>query len=231
MFGADEIEQLRARIVLLDDPIADVRPVEARHEYARVVERETVNDFVARDRIGSRRQRDARDRREALVQHRQLDVFRTEVVPPLRHAVRLVDREQPDLRAFEQLEKTPRHQPFGRDIQQIDLAFAQRALGRRGLGARQRRVQVCGAHADFAQRGDLILHQRDQRRHDDARTMAGLAAHQRGNLVAQRLAAARRHQHQTVAAARDVLDDLALLAAKGGITEDFVEDFEGARHE
>ena len=50
-----------------------------------------------------------------------------------------------------------------------------------GFGARQRRIQKRGAHADFRQRRDLILHQRDQRRHDDAgaepasrRTSAGI---------------------------------------------------------
>lgn len=58
-----------------------------------------------------------------------------------------------------------------------------------------------------------------------------LAAQQRRNLVAQRLAAAGRHQHEAIAAAGDVFDDFTLLAAKRGITKYFVEDFEGAGHE
>ena len=69
-----------------------------------------------------------------------------------------------------------------------------------------------------AQRRDLVLHQRDQRRHDDADAFA----QQRRDLVAQRLAAAGRHQHQRVAAADDVLDDLGLLPAKRGIAENFL---------
>ena len=41
-----------------------------------------------------------------------------------------------------------------------------------------------------------------------------------GNLVAQRLAAAGRHEHQRVAAADDVIDDLLLLAAERVVAED-----------
>ena len=48
------------------------------------------------------------------------------------------------------------------------------------------------------ERVDLILHQRDQRRHDDA----DARPHERGDLVAERLAAAGRHQHERVAAGR-----------------------------
>jgi len=42
---------------------------------------------------------------------------------------------------------------------------------------------------------------------------------ERRNLIAQRLAAAGRHQHQRIAALRDMLDDFSLLAAEGRITE------------
>ena len=44
----------------------------------------------------------------------------------------------------------------------------------------------------WPQRRHLVLHQRDQRRDDDARARAD----QRGDLVADRLAAAGRHQHE-----------------------------------
>src|SRR3546814_8204711 len=43
-------------------------------------------------------------------------------------------------------------------------------------------VEVGGGNARLAERVDLILHQRDQRRHHDA----GALTHERGNLVAQR---------------------------------------------
>jgi hypothetical protein len=45
----------------------------------------------------------------------------------------------------------------------------------------------------------------------------------RRNLVAQRLAAAGRHQHQRVAACHQGVDDGRLLAAERGVAEDAVE--------
>ena len=53
---------------------------------------------------GGGRQRDPGDLGPALVQHRQLQVVGPEVVPPLRHAVRLVDGEQGDGAAVQQLD-------------------------------------------------------------------------------------------------------------------------------
>ena len=47
-------------------------------------------------------------------------------------------------------------------------------------------------------------------------------AHERGDLVAQRLAAAGRHQHERVAAGDDMLDDLLLAAPERGVAEDAV---------
>ena len=54
-----------------------------------------------------------------------------------------------------------------------------------------------------------------QRRNHDARTRA----QQRGNLVAQRFAAAGRHQHQRISTRNDMFDDRLLFAAIGGVTE------------
>ena len=123
-------------------------------------------------------------------------------------------------RCAEQLEEARRQQALGRDVEQVELAARARARSTsRRLGAAQRRVEERRAHAELGERRDLVLHQRDQRRDHDADAVA----QQRGNLVAQRLAAAGGHQHQRVAAAGDVLDDLGLLPAKGRIAEDFFE--------
>ena len=74
---------------------------------------------------------------------------------------------------------------------------------------------VAYAHAELGQRRDLVLHQRDERRDHHAYAFA----QQRRDLVAQRLAAARGHQHQRVAAAGDVVYDLCLVPAERSITE------------
>ena len=70
------------------------------------------------------------------------------------------------------------------------------------------------------QRLHLVLHERDERRDDDA----GARPDKRGDLVAQRLAAAGRHQDQRVAAPDDVLDDLLLLPAERLVAEHAVQD-------
>ena len=109
-----------------------------------------------------------------------------------------------------QIEATRRRQPLGRHVEQVERAVADRALDRRRFGRRQPRVQRRGAHPELAQRVDLVLHQRDQRRDDDAEARA----QQCRDLVAQRFAAAGRHQHDGVAAGRDLLDHLLLRAAE-----------------
>ena len=76
--------------------------------------------------------------------------------------------------------------------------------------------------SELAQGLDLVAHQRDERRHHDGH--AGAA--ERRHLVAERLAAAGRHQHQRVAAGHDVIDDLGLVAAELVEAEDGAEDVE-----
>ena len=54
----------------------------------------------------------------------------------------------------------------------------------------------------------LILHQRNQRRDDDGRSLH----QQRGQLVAQRLSASCRHEHEGVLTIHQILDDPLLIA-------------------
>ena len=129
--------------------------------------------------------------------------------------MRLVDREQGDLGAAEQGEAARRQQPLRRDIEQIEIAGEQPRLDRGGLLAGQRGIQHRRLDAGLEQARDLVAHQRDQRRDHDAAALA----QQRRQLVAQRLAAAGRHQHQAIAAVGDMADDLFLRAAKAGQAE------------
>ena len=76
------------------------------------------------------------------------------------------------------------------------------------------------------QGGDLVGHQRQQRRHDQAHT----GPDQGGDLIAQRLAAAGRHQHEGIGARDDVVDDARLRPAKGVIAVNIFENIERGRH-
>ena len=220
---ADEAQQLGARVVALDDGVADVRTVEAADEQARVLQLQPLDDVGAGVVVGGGGQRDARHRGEALVQRAQAEVFLAEVVAPLADAVRLVDREQAQqatlVQRLHHRQEARRQQPLRCDVEQRQPPGQQVALDRRGLLRAQRGVQEGRRHADLVERADLVLHQRDQRADHHRDPLAGAMAHDRRNLVAQTLAAAGGHQHQRVAAVDHLLDDVLLLAAEGGIAE------------
>ena len=219
-----ELHQLGARVVLERDAVTDVRPIEARHELARPVQSQPLDDLLACARVGGGGKRDARHLRKAFLQDRQLAILRTEIVSPLRNAVRLVDGEQRSFDSLEQPKKALREEAFGRNVKQLELAGDQAALDLPLVLAGQARVEVCRGHAGFAQVVDLVLHQGNQRRHHDG----GAWSKQRGNLIAQRLAAAGGHQHQRIAALGHRLHDGLLRIAEAGVTEDAVEKFECA---
>ena len=112
-------------------------------------------------------------------------------------------------------EAARRQQPLRRDIEQIEIAGEQPLLDRGGFVEDQRGIQHRGLDAGLEQARDLVAHQRDQRRDHDAAALA----QQRRQLIAQRLAAAGRHQHQAIAAVGDMADDRFLRAAKAGQAE------------
>ena len=223
MFGANEIEQLLAGVSLLDHAIPDVGAVDAGHEHPRRPQLQPLDDLGARLPVGGGGERNARHPGEPLVQHRELDVLRAKIVPPLRHAVRLVDGEQRQRALLEQRQATLGKQPLGGHVHQVQLATPHRSLDVGGLRRAQRGVEVCRAHAEFGERRHLIVHEGDERRHHHAHTVA----QQRRNLVAQRLAAAGGHQHQRVAAIGDVRYHVGLVTAKRRVAEDGVEEGEG----
>jgi hypothetical protein len=182
---AREIRQLAARIVALDHGISNVRPVEAGDEDASRVEAQAFDDLAARQLIGGGRQGDARHARPAPVQDGKLDVLGAEIVAPLRHTMRFVDREQCQSAVVrdpvEQGEKALGEQALRRDVDQVEPLPAQIVLDLGGRFAFQRGIEKRGAHAGLAQGRDLILHQRDQGRDHDR----DAGAQQRRQLVAQ----------------------------------------------
>ncbi len=92
-------------------------------------------------------------------------------------------------------------------------------------------IERRGPHACLTQGGDLIGHQRQQRRHDQAHAQTLSPPDKRGNLIAQRLAAPGRHQHEGVAAADDVVDNARLRPAKGVVAVNIFQNVERGRHD
>ena len=206
----DEGDELAARVGLRLDAVLDVRPVEARHEMQRVRQLQPLGHLaVGRGRRGGG-EGEARHAGEPLGEGAQREIVGPEVVAPLRHAVRLVDRDDTELSARQEPQRGLGVQPLGRHVQQVELAGEVGTLDGGALGRRLSRVEVGGAHAVGDERVDLVVHQRDERAHDEP----GARAHQGRHLVADALAAAGGHEHDGVAAGDDVIDDRGLLAAE-----------------
>jgi hypothetical protein len=125
--------------------------------------------------------------------------------------MRLVNREQRDLGAFEEIERIGFHQTFWRDIDQPQFAARNLIEDRPVLGRIVGGVQRCRGDAIAAQLRDLIAHQRDQRRHHDGEAITN----ERRQLIAQRLAAAGRHHRQHVAAVENGADYVGLTGPEG----------------
>ena len=135
-------------------------------------------------------------------------VGRTEVVAPLRDAVRLVDGDQPGRHDLEQPPELGTGERFGRgqDEQRAALGDARQPLA--AIGDADGAVEPDRRHAELLHLEVLVLEQREQRRHHHRRRRQ----QQRRELVAERLAATRRHHEQRVVPGEDGLDRPLLLA-------------------
>ncbi len=213
--------------------VADIGAVEAGGIAARLFQAQDPDDVLAGLRIGGGGERHQRHRGKVPAQLPELHVFGAEIVAPLRHAVRLVDSEQGDIDVRQPFQERRGHEALRRDIEQFQLVSVQPRQHLACRGAAQCRIVERRLHPVGLQCIHLVFHQRDQRRHhdSDSRPVQGR------QLVAQRLAAAGGHQHEGIAAADEVLDDVPLVGAETVETEhpaqggvDVVRDRGGAAH-
>src|SRR3546814_3009831 len=79
-------------------------------------------DVVAGPDVGGGGDGDARDAGKGIGKPAKAAVFGTEIMPPLAHAMRLVDGDERDLHAAQHIEHAARHQAFGRKIEQVERA-------------------------------------------------------------------------------------------------------------
>ena len=112
--------------------------------------RSTISSRVRWSAVAVSAMRGTSGKRSAI--SRQADIFRAEVVAPLRHAMRLVDGEQRDPRPVEQREAARRQQPLRRDVEQVEIAGEQPLLDLGGFVESQRRIQHRRVDAGLAQR-------------------------------------------------------------------------------
>lgn len=95
-------------------------------------------------------------------------------------------------------------QPLGGHVKEFHVAVGAVVQRDVDLPRRKARMDRNGRDGPRPEPVDLVLHQGDERRDDDAQPLAGEGR----NLIRERFPAARGHQRQRVAALQDGADDL-----------------------
>ena len=207
----DQLEQCAAFVLRPHNGEKQVGTVKAGRQHDRLTQPQQPDD-IRLDVLGRGRRKRADDRthRQTVDKPGDIQIARTKILSPLRHAMRLVDRDQRDRQRPADLDEPLADKPLRRDID--DLVDAVRHIVERlvVLSIGKRAVEICRANAGGRQRVDLILHQRDQRR-DDQRDPV---KQKPGHLIANRLSGAGRHDRQRVAPVEDTVNNLLLSRAK-----------------
>ena len=194
----------------------EVRAVEPGHRLVGVAQTQKAHDVAPHARGGrGGERRDDRTRGQLRDEVADGEVRRTEVLPPLRHAVRLVHSHERDARGSGELEEARIGKALGRHVH--DLVGPLRRTAQHGglLAGRERGVQIRPAHARVDERAHLIAHER----HERADHKREAVQHDAGHLIADRLARARGHDRQRVAAAKDGRDHALLPRPEASVSE------------
>ena len=186
--------------------VVEVGAVERRLEHLRLQHAQVFLYVVLHFGRCSRGQGHYRRAAYALRHALYVPVLGAEVVPPLGYAVGLVHGVEAYLNAFQEVHVLRLVQRLGGEIQQLGLPLQHILLHGGYLGARQRRVdevRYAVLVRVVAHSVHLVLHQRYQGGYHYRH-----AVHQqRRELVAQALAAARRHQHKRIFPVHHAVDD------------------------
>ena len=110
-------------------------------------------------------------------------------------------------------------QPLGRNIQKLILLLRGFRVRFAQLLERQGAIEERRRNTRLRERRDLILHERDERGDDDREPRQ----HERGNLIADRLSAARRRHAQNVPAGQNRADERLLPTSEGAATKAFFQ--------
>ncbi|RML88107.1 hypothetical protein ALQ88_05894 [Pseudomonas savastanoi] len=214
-FG-EERQQLFARLFLGHDAIEDVWPVEAGQKALGVLQVQARDDFFTGTLVGGGSQRNARHIRKQLGQLPQLQVLRAEIMTPLRYAVRFINGKQGNLKVLQERQHARRHQALRGEVEHFHFAQANAVSQFALLLGTEGGVERSSGHTEFIQRGDLIVHQRNERRDDHTEPLTQQPRH----LKTQGLATTGRHQHQCIATVGYTLDNGTLATTKAVVTED-----------
>ncbi len=136
LFG-EKPPKLLERSALRNDAVEQIGPIVAGGEDPRLGEPELRDNVSPRRLVCGGGQRHERDLRKALLQNRQLLIFRPEIMAPLRDAVRLVDGKESKAAMRKKLDASWRDQPLGRHVEEVERATANFAFDLGRIGGRQ----------------------------------------------------------------------------------------------
>ena len=172
-----------------------------------------IPDDVVRD-IGFRGRRQAKHRRNGFVaglfpdESAKVAVVGPEVVAPFRQAVRLVHDPCADFALVQRAPQRTGTELFRCDEQDSRVAQSDPVERIGALGHRQQAVdRDAGTDPTSFESGDLVRHQRHQRRDHDREGTDPVVSRQGGDLIAQRLARARRQDAEHMFASHGRFDD------------------------
>ncbi len=196
----------RALAVEAQDVEGEVGPVEAGAHPLGFAQGQAGDDLLGDLRRRGRRASHHRRVAELGDHRRQAQVVRAEIVAPLADAVGLVDDEQRERPVPQRGPERPAREALRRGEDDLGAAVADLAE-RIAVG---RAVAARGEHhrrmAEVGEPRALVAHERDERRDDDGQVVPRKC----GQLVAEALAAARRHDDERVAPVERRLHRLAL---------------------
>ena len=144
-----------------------------------------------------------------------IQVAGPEILPPLGNAVCFIHRHQRYGDLLHQGGKLRRIQPLRRHVQQLVRPLSGALVHQLHLLWGEGAVQVGGLDASFAQGSHLVLHEGDEGGDDHGDALQ----HQGGDLVAQGLPAAGRHNAQHVSARQDGIDERLLSLSELAVTK------------
>ena len=137
VFLGEKPPKLFEWIVLGDDSVEQVGAIIAGGEDPCLGKLKLCDDVATCRTVRGRGERQERHPGKALLQDRELLIFRAEMMTPLGDAVRFVDGEQAEAAAGEQLEAAWCHQSLRRNVNEVERPVTNRAFDFRRLARGQ----------------------------------------------------------------------------------------------
>ena len=208
--AVDHLANLLQHVESRQHAVGQVRPVEVADEFLRRSQAELLDDVAADALGGGRGVAVNGGAREELAQTGELPVLGSEVVSPVADAVSLVDGDGVRAPVSKELMNVGVDEPLRRGEDESRSTPLDGFECGRALAHRLPAIEPHRRDADARQAVDLVLHERDERRHNHRDTVSNDS---RG-LVTERLAAAGWQDDEGIAAIEDGADRLFLLWAE-----------------